>query len=135
MTMMLTHPDILPETTRADLMERGDLIALDDEATRLRWRHPVACTREVWEDCVEWTDEIEARKTGYSAQETDGRLRDMLWHALLAAKRTRRSSTYFTMRRVPTTGTGSKMTAVTLLLTIGPGDNFEPVVTISFPEA
>jgi hypothetical protein len=134
-TTALRHPAILPDDfgQRELAFITGDLVDLTEEATRLRFRHPVACTREVWEDCIEWNDEIEAGKTGYSAQEQQARLRDVLWLALLAAKRSRGSKTYFTVARVARTGPGTRATEVTLTLSIGPGDAGEPVLTIALP--
>lgn len=128
----IRHLAIVPDS-RAAALDTGDLIDLTDEALRLRFRHPLACTREVFEDCIEWTDAIEAGKTGYSAQEQQARLRDVLWMALLAAKRASGSRTYFTMQRVPRSGPGTRATSVTLMLTIGPGDDGEPVLTLTFP--
>lgn len=135
MTMTtLRHPSIIREHDRQTALTNGSLIDLTDEARRLRFRHAVAVTREVWDDCIWWDETIEEGKTGYSAQETQARLRDVLWHALLAAKRARGSRTYFTLDRVPTTGKGTQARSVTLALTIGPGDDFQPVLTIAFPE-
>lgn len=134
---VMTHPSVLPDTSRAEMLAKGDLVDVSDEAYRLNFRHPVAVTREVWEDCIWWDDSIEEGKPGYTAQETQGRLRDVLWMALLAAKRTRSRRTYrtyFDVERVPVFGRGTQARPVTLAIKIGPGDNFEPVITIEFPE-
>lgn len=133
---VLTHPHVLDDTlTREGLLDVGLLVDVSDEAYRLNFRHPVAVTREVWEDCIWWDDTIEEGKPGYTAQETEGRLRNLLWLALLAAKRSRGRRTYFDVERVPVTGRGTQERPVTLAMRIGPGDGFEPVITIEFPEA
>ena len=125
--------DAIPET-RAEALDLGLLVDLTEEAARLGFRHPVAVSREVWEDCCYWDDYIEATKTGYSAEELDGRTRDLLWNALLAAKRSRRSTTCFTYDRVPVTGKATRREPVTIRASIAPGDNHEPVITLDFPK-
>lgn len=103
------------------------------EAKRLGFRHRVVLTPAVWADCCYWDDDIEARKTGYSAQETDGRLRDLLWQALLAAKRSRGRRTHFTIERVPVDTKGAQARPVTLSMAIEPGADMRPVITIALP--
>ena len=130
----LTPYDVETPATRAGALDCGALVDLTDEAARLGFKHPVAVTREVWEDCCYWDAYIEATKTGYSAEETEGRVRDLLANALFAARRSQRSSTYFTYRRIPVGGKVIRTAAVTLRVSIAPGDEREPVITIEFPE-
>lgn len=134
---VFAHPAILPDddvVTRAQALASGDLVDVTPEARRLRFHHPLALSREVWEDCVDWDDTIEDRKDGHSAQEVQGRLREVLWHALVAARTAHGSRVHFTMKRVSPEGPSCRQTSVTLVLAIGPGDTREPVLTVRFPQ-
>jgi len=119
--------------TRADLLDDGQLVAVDEQTTReLGIRVPVALTRAAWEDCVAWDDEDTLRKV---PQDEGGRLRDVLVMARGAARRAARSSTdrpiAFTVLRVPRTGGGLLARPVALSLLLHQGDDGEPVLTIS----
>lgn len=121
---------VIPLTRPVDIKS----VDVTDEAARLGFKHPVTISREVWDDCCHWDDYIEATKTGYTAEETEGRLRDLLWNALLAAKRSQRARTYFTYQRVPVGTKGTQSRPVTLAVSIGPGHRWEPVIVIEFPK-
>lgn len=122
--------------TRADALREGVLIDATRRASALGFNVPVALTREVWEDCVRWDAQIEAAKPERTNQSPEGRLHDVLWLAFLAAATTRdghRQWITFDVFRVPPTGEGLAPSRVTLVLTIGPGDTVDPVITISLP--
>jgi hypothetical protein len=119
--------------TRADLLEDGQLVAVDDKPLReLDIRLPVALTRAAWEDCVAWDDEDSLRKV---PQDEDGRLWDVLVMARGAARRAARSSSdgpvTFAVLRVPRSRRGLLARQVVLSLLLHQGDNGEPVITIS----
>jgi hypothetical protein len=66
--------------TRADAIAAGDLVEVPDEFTdEFGFTVPVAVTRAVHIECVEWTDE-DTDRTGV-VQDEAGRWRDVLWMA------------------------------------------------------
>jgi len=117
--------------SRAQALEDGALIDVSHVAAEAGFRVPVAMTRAVWGDCVEWTDEDSRRQT---YQDEDGRLWDVLWMAFLAARRSGGSDRVgFQLYRVPRGGRGMRPRLVSLEMVIGPGDSGEPVITIMQP--
>ena len=129
--------EVISAYTRAQAIEDGELVAVEANLAReagFVW--PVALTRAVWADCVEWTDADAKRKGGRSYQDVTGRLWDVLHMARYAIKRSREGGTrlLFGLRRVPREGRGHRPRDVTLKLMSGPGDNAEPVITIMQPE-
>jgi len=128
----ITAPAPIVEPRTGAVVEEKH-VDVSREAHRLGFRHDVRLTRDVWLDSVYWDDAIEEHKTGYSAQETDGRLRDLLWQALLAAKRAPRRSrcVWFTIDRVPVDTKGAQARPVTFVMTIGPSADYcRPIITI-----
>jgi hypothetical protein len=112
--------------SRAQAIADGVLIDCTEVASEAGFRLPVALTRAVWVDCVEWTDEDSRRQT---PQDQAGRLWDVLWMASLAASRGGAQAS-FDLLRVPRGGRGVKPSRVTLSMVCGPGDQGEPVITI-----
>ena len=81
---------------------------------------------------VAWSDADNRRKG--TMQDTNGRLWDVLYMARLAIRRSnggRRVT--FGMVRVPRDGRGRTPKPVNLVVTCGPGDDGEPVITIMQP--
>jgi hypothetical protein len=117
--------------TRAQAIAVGVLIDVSQTAHEAGFRLPVALTTAVWADCVAWDDTDSQRQT---AQDEAGRLWDVIWMACLAARRARESQRVaFQVYRVPRGGRGIRARLTTLHMSIGPGDNAAPVITILMP--
>jgi hypothetical protein len=117
--------------TRAQAIEDGMLVDVSETAREAGFQVPVAMTRAAWADCVEWT-EGDSKRQVY--QDEAGRLWDVLWMAMNAARRGGgRQSLQFQFYRVPRGGRGVRPRLTTLECHIGPGDLGEPVITIMQP--
>jgi hypothetical protein len=129
---MFDYADLIHSYTRAEALADGVLIDVTETAREAGFRIPVALTSTVWSDCVAWTDQDSARVV---YQDEAGRLWDVLWMALVAARRQPEASRLtYEMLRVQRDDTSPKPTKVRLVLDIGPGDNAEAVITIGFAE-
>lgn len=117
--------------TRAQAIADGVLVDISETAKKAGFRYPVACTSAVWSDCIEWTGKDNKRQG--TCQDQAGRLWDVVW---MASRATRMGGTllYFDMYRVPRGGRARMPQRVKLKMTVGPGDNAEPVITIMFPD-
>lgn len=114
--------------TREQAIDDGVLVDVTETATEAGFRVPVAMTRTAWADCVEWSDADSKRQTH---QDEAGRLWDVLWMAMVAARRgSGRQSLQFQFYRVPRGGRGTRPRLVELVAHIGAG---EPVITIMQP--
>lgn len=117
--------------TREQAIDDGMLVDVTETATEAGFRIPVAMTRAAWADCVEWSDVDSKRQTH---QNEAGRLWDVLWMAMNAARRGGgRQSLQFQFYRVPRGGRGTRPRLVELVAHIGAGDLGEPVITIMQP--
>ena len=117
--------------TRQQMLEDGYLVDVTDTAKEAGFRIPVALTRSVWEDCVEWDDADSKRQTH---QDIPGRLWDVVAMAFISARTNKdQSSILYQIYRIPRGGRGRKARKVTLKSVIGPGDQGEPVITIMQP--
>ena len=117
--------------TRAQAIEDGFLADVSEVAREAGFNIPVALTHAVYEKCVEWTEED--GKKAY--QDKSGRLWDVIYMAADAIRRQRCSNKdmiLYQLYVVPRGGRKAKKTV--LKLTIGGGDNAEPVITIMLPE-
>lgn len=124
--------EIIHAYTRADALRDGELVDAGELAREAGFAAPVALTRAAWEGCVEWTDADNERKG--TVQDEKGRLWDVLWMAINAARRDRGGDRVeFKLVRVPRTGRGDQPRLARLALMIGPGDAGEPVFTIGEP--
>ena len=126
--------------TRADALSDGVLVDVSEMAREAGFVIPVAVTRSVWDECVDWPEESEQ---GFG-QSIDGRLWDVLFMAYYQIKSSREQSEdlLYQLNVIPKDTkaetiteiddfTGAKLT--TLKINIGPGDNAEPVITIMQP--
>lgn len=125
--------------TRAQAIEDGQLIDVSITAREAGIVWPVALTSAAWADCVEWTDETEARK-GYTGQSESGRLWDVVWMLSLAVRGALRRGLdasqqplYYSLLRTPAAGRGVMPRKATLKFMVGPGDQGEPVITVMMP--
>lgn len=133
MNNLFSAADLIATYTRADAIADGELVDVGQLAREAGFTVPVALTRAVWADCVEWIDEDSNRKGAH--QDQTGRLWDVLTMAHLAARRAQRGQfrVLFQLYRVPRQGRGIKPRLVSLALHIGGGDSGEPVITIMEP--
>ena len=127
--------EVVSVYTRSQAIADGVLITVPAQtASEAGSRVPVALTAGAWADCVAWPDTAEAAKPHGTGQDETGRLWDVLTMARHAAARAQATSrTSFDVLRVPATGRGVQPRRARLVLHIGPGDDGEPVITISLP--
>ena len=123
--------EVIYAYTRQQMLEDGYLVDVTETAKEAGFTLPVALTRTVWEDCVEWNDTDTKRQT---YQDVPGRLWDVVSMASFYARANKdKSSILYQIYRVPRGGRGKKARLITLKLVVGPGDKGEPVVTIMQP--
>ena len=127
-TMAEIFGEAISTYTRAQAIEDGVLVDVTETAREAGFRFPVAMTRAAWEDCVTWSEADNKRQT---YQDEAGRLWDVLYMASLAARRNGGSELRFQLYRVPRGGRGMRPRLVVLQMHCGPGDEGEPVITIS----
>lgn len=125
--------EIIHAYTRSNAIEDGYLVDVTREAARAGFRFPVAVTRAVWEDCIEWGEDDDERKGECLGQSRAGRLHDVLVMAAFAAKRGDGDCCTVSLLRVPREGKATGPQRVDLTMTIGPGDTAAPVITIMQP--
>ncbi|MGK9145723.1 hypothetical protein KXR77_19890 [Xanthomonas euvesicatoria] len=129
---MSTSPDLIHAYTRADMLEDGELIDVTEVGREAGFTVPVALTRSVWADCVEWSAADNARK--HACQDEAGRLWDVVYMArVYGARNAKGCRAVFPVYCVPREGRGIRPRLVELQLHIGPGDAGEPVITIMQP--
>jgi hypothetical protein len=117
--------------TRAQAIADGVLVDVTEVAAEAGFKVPVAITRSVWTDCVEWPAEIQAHKA--ILQEEGARLWDVVWMAFLACRAPGNGARrVFELHRVPRDGKRAR--CVSLVVCIGPGDDPGPVITIMQPD-
>jgi len=117
--------------TREQAIADGFLVDVTETAREAGFSIPVALTRAVWEDCVEWNDTDSKRQTH---QDLSGRLWDVINMAFFVARmRKNQSSFLYQVYRVPRGGRGKKARKIILKSVIGPGDQGESAITIMQP--
>ena len=124
--------EIVSTYTRAQAIEDGVLVDLrqgdlEEVVQNAGLKYPVACTAEVFAECVNLTGA--AKRAG---NDMKGRLWDVLWMLKMAIRRAQRSTDRisFTVRIVRDR---VRPTPTELVAVCGPGDNAEPSITIMFP--
>ena len=123
---------VIVRYTRAQALEEGVLVDAGSLASEAGFQWPVALTRAVWEDCVDWQVADNQRQL---CQDPTGRLWDVLVMAGMAIRGSARGGDqlYFSIYRVPRDGVSTSADKVSLKLIVGPGDLGEPVITILQP--
>jgi len=126
--------EVIAAYSRTDAIADGALIDVTEAAAARGFKVPVALTRAVYADCVQWTAADTERKKLY--QQEDGRLADVLSMARIAIRTNHRDvqRVVFRVCRVPNAGKSRDAQTIKLAMTIGPGDDLEPVITIMRPE-
>lgn len=130
MTNQTVFGDVIFAYTRAQAIEDGVLVDVSEPAREAGFIYPVALTSTVWADCVAWSECDSRRQT---CQDEAGRLWDVVWMAMQAARKGQGSRLAFQLYRVPRGGRGMAPRLVTLSLVIGPGDDGQAVITIMMP--
>ncbi|HNT25865.1 MAG TPA: hypothetical protein PKM21_15965 [Anaerolineales bacterium] len=118
--------------SRAEALSDGEMVDVTETAREAGWKYPVAITAALAGACTP-TEEEKAL-----GQSFDGRLWDVLWMAILAAKASPVGTDTIRFRVIiaeasPDAEDGVKHVEHELYAVCGPGDTPEPVVTIGFP--
>jgi hypothetical protein len=123
---------VISSYSRKEAIDDCVLVDVSDMAKEAGFKWPVAVTREVWEECVAWSEADTKRQT---VQDEKGRLWDVLWLAHLRIRLAKSPGTEakFPLYVVPRGGKARTPKKVILKLVTGPGDDGEPVVTIMLP--
>jgi hypothetical protein len=122
--------EVLSVYSRAQAIEDGVLVDLcqgefGDLVKEAGFKFPVACTAEVFADCINLTDA--AKRAG---NDIKGRLWDVLWMLKSAIRRAQGGDRInFTVRVVRER---VRPTPTQLVAVCGPGDDQEPVITIQY---
>lgn len=129
MTNPFDGAELIDVYTRAQAIEDGFLVEVgDDIAQEAGFTIPIALTRAVFVECVEWDPEHRG------TQSEEGRLWDVLWMARCFAQVNKNVDRYtFQVLRVPNTPKARIARSTSLVCHCGPGDNGEPVITIMLP--
>lgn len=118
---------------RAAAIADGTLVAVPEPIAREAGsRVPVGITRAAWIDCVEWSDADSSRQT---PQDEEGRLWDVLYMSVFAARRNRGRFTFpVELYRVPRDGQARSPRPTALKCVFHVGDAGELIITISLPD-
>ena len=112
--------------TRAQAIEDGVLVDVTETATEAGFKVPVALTQGLWAEAVAWSQG--------GTQDESGRLWDVLWMSSLAARASTGTGTVeVEVLRVPDEPGATRASLLRFVLTCGPGDNGEPVITAMLP--
>ncbi len=123
------NASIISTYTREQALQDGTLVAADLEMARdAGFRIPVAYTRAVYLDCVEWGTLDDEQHPG-AVQDQNGRAWDVLWMAAQACRRGRDGENAKVRLLVVSRQTG-RAGNVDLFVNVGPDDTGSPVVTI-----
>lgn len=117
--------------TRAQAIDDGELIDVSNTAKQTGFKLPVAMTRAVWDQYIDWTQADDDKQT---VQHASGRLWDVIWMLYLACRRSAgESSLKFRLYVIPRDGHSRKPRQIELKAVIGGGDNGEAVITVMLP--
>ncbi len=123
--------EVIHRYTREMALADGSLIDVTETAREAGFRVTVAVTRTVWVRYCSWPEGLDG------GQSTDGRLWDVLWMAVWAARTAAEPTdrVSYTLGVVPLDHPEGDPVEVTLWAAItGEGDGGAPVVTIGAPE-
>ena len=118
--------EVIHTYTRAQAIEDGVLVDVTRTAREAGFTWSVALTAAAWAEAVSWDPQ------NRTCQDEAGRLWDVLTMARWATQRGG-DRTLLRVLRVPNTIRAERPTYATLQLLAGPGDNGEPVLTITCP--
>jgi hypothetical protein len=123
---MFSEDDIIHTYTRAQAIEDGFLVDVSTTAQEAGLRFPVALTRTVWGQYVEFPDGVEG-------QDEAGRLWDILW-MLAAAIRGSKDQGDTLNFQLYVRNDNRRPKLVTLKAVCGPNDDASPCITVMLPE-
>lgn len=124
--------EVIYSYTRKQALQDGELVDVTSTAKEAGFLLPVAVTRAVWVDCIEWPEDLNAKKK--TLQDEAGRLWDVVYMGFMAVRQNKsESSILYRLYRVPTEGGKRRAREVELKITVHGGDEGEPVITISQP--
>ena len=117
--------------TRKQAIEDGVLVDLTEWAKETGFRIPVACTATIWNQNV-----VPPANTRALGQSESGRGHDLLWMLYIAIRATKRNGEVDDrlLYKVIFLQAPHRQETVTLKAICGPGDNGEPVITITCPD-
>lgn len=121
---MLENAEVIYSYTRKQAIEDGVLVDVTKVAAEAGFKYPVVVTKRVWDEVV--TPDDASKEYG---QSEEGRLWDVLWMCMVAAKGSRGSEIRFQLY----VQNGRVKELITLKAFCHPGDQWEPVVTIMMP--
>lgn len=118
--------------TRAQAIAEGLLIEVGSVSRQVGFKWPVALTSAAWNDCVAWSDDDSRKQVSQSAR---ARLYDVLYFCSYAVRTGAPSgdAMEFHLERIPRDGRSTQPSSVLLCVQAHPGDQDEPVLTISLP--
>lgn len=118
--------------TRAQALEDGFLVDVSETAREAGFKIPVAVTRAVWDQYIEWTIEDTINQT---IQDEAGRLWDVLSMLMFAIQKDRSGTDQliYELYVIPRNGKSRSAKRTKLKSCIGDGDKREPVITIMLP--
>lgn len=122
----MRNAEMVYSYSRAQAIADGVLVDVTDLAREAGFRFPVAMTAAAWADCVACPEGNEG-----AGQSESGRLWDVLCKTKLAINGAEDDRVKVTVLRVP--GHSGHATLAELRAMVGPGDTWEPVITILLP--
>jgi len=124
--------EVIYAYTRAQALEDGVLVDVSETAREAGFKIPVAVTRAIWDQCIEWTDKDTDNQT---IQDEAGRLWDVLSMLMFAIKRDRSGTDrlVYQLAVIPRDGKSHSPKRIKLKSCIYGGDKSEPVITIMLP--
>ena len=129
--MEMTNPfenvPVIHRYTRAQAIEDGVLVDLTDFAQEAGFVIPVACSAAVWNQFV-----VPPPGTRELGQSERGRVHDLLWMLWNAIRRGLAGDRLF--YKVMFLQSPERQILVELKAVCGPGDDGEPVLTITLPD-
>ena len=111
--------------TRQQALEDGVLIDVSDMAREASIRYPVAVTSRLWNEFI-----VPLEVDEHAGQSTNGRLWDVLYLFAIYARQCRGNWMNYRVGFV----VNGKNVVQPIKSVIGPGDHFEPVITLMLPD-
>ena len=127
----LFSKEALAYCSRHARIERGELVDVSNMAAEIGFRWPVAVSRAVWRQYIEWPKEYGA------LQDTDGRMWDVLSMLFFAIKAPSAKKTpnilFYELLVVPRLREYKNPRKVKLKSVLMPDDNRQPTITVMLP--
>lgn len=125
--------EVIHKYTRAQAIDDGFIIDCTEIAKSSGFKVPVGLTRQSWEYCIEYRGRLD-EKAKSRIEHT--RLIGLMTHTFIEVRKQRDASDVeFFYNLTPDNPQREKGTMIKLNVNIGPGDDLEPVLTISLADA